>query len=209
MFYTIYQITHIPSGRIYIGKHQTKDLDDGYMGSGKHLKRAIQKYSIDQFKKEILFVFDTEQEMNNKEAELVTEDFCNRDDTYNICTGGKGGFGYINSTQLNRVGHTDTVNKKIGSTQKGKPKKWSQISILNVRGAHERGLISYDNFLGKSHSEETKQKISTSMKNRQEGIENSQYGTIWITNGIENRKIKKDDVMPDDWYRGRKIRIDP
>ncbi len=36
-YYTIYKITNIINGMIYIGKHQTKDVNDGYMGSGKHL----------------------------------------------------------------------------------------------------------------------------------------------------------------------------
>ena len=31
MKYTIYQITNNLNGKIYIGKHQTKDLDDGYI----------------------------------------------------------------------------------------------------------------------------------------------------------------------------------
>ena len=46
-------------------------------------------------------------------------------------------------------------------------------------------------------------KISKTMKNKQNGINNSQYGTMWITNGIENKKIKKLDTIPDGWYKGR------
>lgn len=89
MFYTIYKITNKANGKIYIGKHQTQDLNDGYMGSGKHLKRAIAKYGLGSFTKEILHIFDNEAEMNAKEAELVTEEFVDRESTYNICVGGK------------------------------------------------------------------------------------------------------------------------
>lgn len=35
---------------------------------------------------------------------------------------------------------------------------------------------------------------------------NSQYGTMWITNGSENKKIKKVDTIPEGWYKGRKVK---
>lgn len=31
------------------------------------------------------------------------------------------------------------------------------------------------------------------------------YGTMWITNGIINKKMKKNDSIPDGWHKGRKI----
>jgi hypothetical protein len=94
MYYTIYRITNKLNGRIYIGKHQTTDLDDNYMGSGKVLRRALCRYGKENFNKEILHVFDTEAEMNAKEEELVTEEFC-RGHTYNLKPGGRGGFALI------------------------------------------------------------------------------------------------------------------
>jgi len=56
MFYTIYKITNKINGKIYIGKHQTLNLD-----------RAIQKYGVENFSKDILFIFDNADEMNSKE----------------------------------------------------------------------------------------------------------------------------------------------
>lgn len=58
--------------------------------------------------------------------------------------------------------------------------------------------------IGKKHSEETKQKIGKTNSLKQKGENNSQYGSIWITNGIENKKIKKDSEIPQGWYKGRK-----
>ena len=38
----------------------------------------------------------------------------------------------------------------------------------------------------------------------QKGSKNSQFGAMWITNGQENKKIKKDvDIIPEGWYKGR------
>lgn len=92
MFYTVYKITNKLNAKFYIGKHKTKNLDDGYMGSGKLIKDAIKKHGIDNFKKEILHVFETEDEMNEAEARLVVLG----ENSYNLCPGGQGGFGHLN-----------------------------------------------------------------------------------------------------------------
>jgi len=98
--YLVYKTTCLVNGKIYIGKHETDNLDDGYLGSGKLLRRAIEKYGEQNFKREILFECSTKEEMNAKEAEIVNEDFLKRDDVYNIKLGGDGGFDYINTHNL-------------------------------------------------------------------------------------------------------------
>ena len=60
MFYTIYKTTNIINNKIYIGKHKTTDPNDDYIGSGKHLWRAITKYGRENFKKEVLFSFNNQ-----------------------------------------------------------------------------------------------------------------------------------------------------
>jgi hypothetical protein len=67
------------------------------MGSSPYLNAAIQKYGINRFKKEILFDFDNYDDMNNKEIELVNENFIKRKDTYNVELGGNGGWNAINN----------------------------------------------------------------------------------------------------------------
>lgn len=202
MFYTIYKITNTIDSKIYIGKHQTKNLNDGYMGSGKLLKRAQEKYGIENFKKEILFQFDNETDMNAKEAELVTEEFCLREDTYNLCSGGKGGFGYLNKTYWTDDNNHIRINNLLSQSTEQRSANGYKTSQLN------RGKKKISNGrLGTKLSEETKQKLrkpkSTTVK--YVGSKNSQYGTMWITNGQENKKIKKDvDIIPQGWYKGRK-----
>lgn len=207
MFYTIYKITNKLDGKIYIGKHQTTDLGDGYMGSGKILKRAIDKHGLENFTKEILFQFDNEADMNAKESELVTKEFVEEDTNYNLCPGGHGGFGYINTVVWDRESR-QKHNKRISPFGHDNTIKYAEeMRLGGIKGNKIRskrikeGKIDPRTFLGKNHTEETKQKMR---KSKNQGSKNPQWGTMWITNGKENKKIKKDiDFMPEGWYKGR------
>ena len=216
MFYTIYKITNKVNNKIYIGKHQTKNLNDGYMGSGKWLKSAITKYAIENFEKEILFQFDNEADMNAKEAELVNEEFVKEDSNYNLCHGGNGGFGHINLNGINvDISEQRRRNPSIiekAAKKGGNRKKYLMENNPNYREmcrqSAAKGLKTYfetnpGNFTNKKHTEETKQKMR---KPKNQGDKNSQFGTMWITNGQENKKIKKDDQIPMGWCAGRKIK---
>lgn len=211
MFYTIYKVTNKINGKIYIGKHQTKDLNDGYMGSGKYLKRAIEKYGIDNFKKEIIFQFDNEEDMNSKEAELVNEDFVNDEKNYNLCPGGKGGFGHINANGIglyinkSTKGKEKTISAAIKNISKANTVDRYDEKIENLKKANIERVQKYPDgtFKGKKHTDESKRKIGES-NSKMIGSKNSQFGTMWITDGVNNKKIKKDiDFIPEGWYRGR------
>ena len=214
MYYIIYKTTNTINGKVYIGKHKTKDLDDGYLGSGKLLHYAIKKYGIENFTKEIIYICDTEQDMNLKEQEIVTEEFCLREDTYNLCVGGHGGFSYINRHNLggNYKNKKQLDLKKLETARNVlkdlyTDESWKKQQSLKISESLKKHYQNNSgHFLGKNHSEESKKKISKSNKNIGKGSKNSQYGTIWITNGQENKKIKKDDLIPKGWYKGRKLR---
>ena len=96
IYYIIYKTTNIVNGFEYIGQHSTANLTDGYLGSGLRLKNAINQYGKESFKKEILYIFDNFDQMNQKEIELVNESYINRSDTYNIVLGGNSGIGKNN-----------------------------------------------------------------------------------------------------------------
>ena len=51
LYYIIYKTTNILNGKYYIGKHITENLNDEYISSGIALKKAIQKYGKEYFKK--------------------------------------------------------------------------------------------------------------------------------------------------------------
>ena len=49
-------------------------MDDGYIGSGKLLKYAIEKYGEENFKFEILEMCESSNHLNIMESEYITED---------------------------------------------------------------------------------------------------------------------------------------
>lgn len=59
---------------------------------------------------------------------------------------------------------------------------------------------------GSKMSESRIQKIKDSLKGKNTKINNSQYGTCWITDGINNKKIKKDSNLPNGYRLGRTIK---
>lgn len=207
MFYLIYKITNNIDGKIYIGSHKTKNVNDDYMGSGKYLNRAYLKYGLDNFTKEIMFVFDNAKDMYAKEAELVNDDFLTEGNTYNLKRGGFGGFDYINNTGINNKANQCSKAGKAAAARGGgfKGKKHSETTkqyistILTGRPG---------TFVGKTHSIDTKNLLSTIKKGTGVGEKNSQFGTMWITNGVENLKIRKEELdkyLKRGYTKGRKF----
>lgn len=61
------------------------------MGSGYALRKAINKYGLDNFKKTIICICNTETEAYNKERDLIKKNHANTSNKYyNISEGGNG-----------------------------------------------------------------------------------------------------------------------
>lgn len=63
-------------------------------------------------------------------------------------------------------------------------------------------------FVGRVHSDESKKKTSEALKGRVlpldviEKCRESQLGRVWVNNGINSRRLKKDEIIPAGWVTG-------
>ena len=88
-YYILYQITNLVNGKIYIGKHKTKHLADKYFGSGTELKKDMKIMGAENFEMTVLCYLNNQEELDLLESLVVNSEFCAREDTYNIHTGGR------------------------------------------------------------------------------------------------------------------------
>lgn len=104
MKYIVYKTINLINNYIYIGVHKTLDpnIFDYYLGNGVYSNRpdtykygktrfqqAIIEFGVNNFRRETLAVFDTDEEAYNLEEELVNERFLSRSDVYNMILGGR------------------------------------------------------------------------------------------------------------------------
>lgn len=221
MNYLIYKITNLVNGRFYIGAHQTENINDGYMGSGKALHAAYKKYGVEKFRKEIIRCCSSVEEMYEVEKELV-EPFYKNKKSYNIMEGGRGGFNFINDSGQN--GAVKGVIKRLElfadaewyEVWKDKQRKGCKAHAETVsksefsrRGKQANQTAKLRNgvysFEGKQHTEETKLMIGKKNSIHQSGKNNSRFGSMWITNGVVSKSVPKDSIISAEWYKGRKI----
>ena len=189
--------------------HSTSNLKDGYLGSGKRLRYSIRKYGESNFKLEILEFFSTREELVKRERELVNEDLIKDFNCLNLKPGGSGG--WCNSDHQKRA--TEGANKRrleLLATDPEFKQRYSQKckernKKLFVDGVYR--AFKY-NWTGRKHKPESIQKMKKVKEGHGKGETNSQFGTIWITDGFKNRKIKKEDSIPEGWYSRKYKKVD-
>lgn len=220
MFYYLYEIKNLVNGKIYVGVHKTKTLDDGYMGSGKVILSAIKKYGIENFSKSILETFDNVETMFAREKEIVTDDFLSRDDVYNLRRGGHGGFDYINKDSQKLRLHNKRARKNTDKKLEEKyGSDWRSIlgkigsDHANTDASKEKRKMTRRTKGVKSCADvmntpevNNKRKHTFEKIGHQKGEKNSRFGSMWITNGEINQSVHKDSVIPEGWHRGRIVK---
>jgi group I intron endonuclease len=199
-YHYLYKTTNLINGKFYYGMHSTDNLEDGYKGSGTLLRRSIKKYGIENFKLEILEFFDSREALAEAEKKLVTKVQVNDSNCMNLKPGGKGGL--MNSEHAKKFHSEGGRAVRQMMLERHKDRLANDPDYYNKWRQSMIGRPTTKGMEGKKHSEETLKKKSESAK----GNKNSQFGTKWITNEKENKKIKNSDQIPEGWRAGRKVK---
>lgn len=157
----LYKITNLINGKIYIGIRTSKVEPhlDSYLGSGARLKKAKKKYGYKNFKKEILFLAETREELEQMERLIVDEEFVNDEMTYNLALGGNGGLLGEDNPFYGKT-HSPEVMKLI--------KEKSFTTTHPLYGLRGKDHPCY----GFKHTKETIEKLAAHSR----GENNKQYG---------------------------------
>ena len=208
-YHYTYRTTNLINGRYYLGMHSTNRIDDGYLGSGKRLYYELSKYGRDNFKFEILKQFDSREQLVEAEINLITEHDLKNPNCLNLKSGGEGGLSSEEHRQNfleGRIWGRVLGGIKAQELLKHNPEKRKGMVEKTKATMKEYYKNNPGHFAGRTHTLETIQKMKEAKKDYGKNSANSQYGTCWITNEVENKKIYKGDLIPEGWRLGRKIK---
>ena len=151
-----YIITNKQNGKSYVGittrKIARRWYEHCYVGNscGQLLNKAINKYGIDAFEIQVVASAKTIVDLKELEKQLIVQYQTKVPNGYNLTDGGDGLTGYR---------HTEEQKKRNGDAKRGTV--LSDETKQKMKDAH---LGENNHFYGKSHSEETKQRISETKK---------------------------------------------
>lgn len=174
MIHYIYKIVHT-NGKYYIGRHSTKNIDDGYMGSGKWPRSIKNKKELS---KVILAYYDSSKELLEAEKSILAEHISNKmcmnfnNNPVGFASGDLNparskkerirrslAFKGSNNPMFNKV-FTEEEKQRMSNNRKGKP-TWNK-GLKGIKtsdkgqNAWNKGIhTGYQSFIGKKHKEES------------------------------------------------------
>ena len=149
----VYETTNLINGKKYIGKRTCNCPieEDRYMGSGKLLKKAVDKYGKENFKKDILQICESEEMAYEWEKVYIEQIKAYENPMYyNMAMGG---FGF--TSEENRK---LWENHEYRKTQSERMKKmWENPHYRKHMSEAHKGQVSP--MKGKRHTKEAREKI--------------------------------------------------
>ncbi|CAH1615724.1 homing endonuclease [Escherichia phage UGJNEcP4] len=177
MRHLVYKIINLVNNKYYVGIHSTENIKDSYMGSGLYIKASIKKYGLENHRKEILYNFDTREEAIQMERIIVNEEFIKNPLTYNISLGGNAAPFIKEETRLKQSiaakNRPYSFYENLFKTRKKSKclelRNKSKEHIEKIRQSNIRNgtyLPENNPMFGKTHSQETRDKISIALNSR-------------------------------------------
>ena len=165
----IYLTTNLINDKQYIGQHEGL-LSDSYIGSGVAFLKAVKKYGKSNFKKEILQICLTQEELNNAEKYWIDKYNAVSDKNfYNIAEGGLGGNPIAGLSEEEETERRRKISEALKGDKNPFYKKGFHGEDHPMWGKHHTQEAKNKmrlKKLGKTLTEEHKNKISENNKNK-------------------------------------------
>lgn len=177
------------NGKKYIGqrKYRNNKTDDTYLGSGINIKRAIEKYGSENFKKTILEECENREELNDAERRYIKEYNAVEDPMfYNMAAGGEGQFD-----------PSPEIREKFRQSHLGYKHTEEYKQFMSERMSGENHPL-----FGTHPSDETRKKLSEAQLRRNlKGENNPWFGHVYteeekqrISKALTGRKLPPEHV---------------
>ena len=201
MYGYIYKTTNLINGKIYIGQHKwdKNHLDENYIGSGKLLNAAIDKYGADKFKVDLIEFCDSLDKLNEREIYWISYyNSTNRQIGYNIATGGNSGQCNIDYIWINN-GEIERQIYKSNLIPQGYIKgrlPFSDEHIIKICSMDKSYMRGVSNPM---HNLEIKKKVANSLKGKNTWTKEF----FWVNNGVDEQFISMNSRCPNGYVVGR------
>ena len=188
LYHFLYKTTNNIDGKFYYGIHSTENINDGYLGSGVILNKAIKKYGRENFSREIIKFCNTREEALILERKTITEDLLRSSECYNITYGGGAGQLFYIPVK-DKDGNTFSVSKDDPRYLSGELVGASKNTQWMNNGTHEKMIFEneIENYLKNGWSLGRKQKF-------------------WIHNELKSKMIFENEIenyLKNGWSLGR------
>lgn len=179
MNHTLYQVHNTINDKIYIGIHSSNKpfLETDYWGSGTHIIRAIKKYGRKAFKRYVMGVYETREELFDVERLIVDQKFIDRNDTYNIILGGSG---FASGEQHPQYGTSGTAHHNY---QRERTPEFREKVSKATKGKNNP-------FYGKKHTPDALAKMADASRNRKHTKEWKEHMSKIMTGRVFSHEHK-------------------
>lgn len=145
MYGYVYITTNLINNKIYIGQHKSETFDPNYIGSGKYLRNAINKYGRNNFSVEVVEWAENKYLLNLLEKRWIR--FYRKRDyvMYNIADGGEGGDVFSGLSDADKKRRNEKLSKNsYFSTVSGDESKKMHERAWETRRLNGNDTFSFE-----------------------------------------------------------------